>query len=70
VQRSQYDCEAAERAEHYLKVGLDVWGFAAWQQRYFPMDGYKGATLEQCRDIKAIVPGSLDLQSTVAQQTR
>ena len=69
VQRSQYDCEAAERADHYLKAGLDVWGFAAWQQRYFPMDGYKGATLEQCREIKPLVPGSLDLQSTVAQET-
>jgi hypothetical protein len=69
TQRSQYDCEAADRAERYLKAGLDVWGFAAWQQRYFPMDGYRGATLEQCRSIKAMVPGSLDLQSTVAQQT-
>ena len=29
--RSQYDCEAADRAEHYLKAGLDVWGFASWQ---------------------------------------
>ena len=70
TQRSQYDCEAADRADRYLKAGLDVWGFAAWQQRYFPMDGYKGAALEQCRNIKAVVPGSLDLQSTVAQQTR
>jgi hypothetical protein len=68
--RSQYDCEAADRAERYLKAGLDVWGFAAWQQRYFPTDGYKGATLEQCREIKTLLPGSLDLQSTVAQQTR
>jgi hypothetical protein len=69
-QRSQYDCEAADRADRYLKAGLDVWGFAAWQQRYFPIDAYKGATLEQCRDIKAVIPGSLDLQATVAQQTR
>jgi hypothetical protein len=70
TQRSQYDCEAADRAERYLKAGLDVWGFAAWQQRYFPMDGYRGATLDQCRSIKAVMPGPLDLQSTVAQQTR
>ena len=61
---------AADRAERYLKAGLDVWGFAAWQQRYFPTDGYKGAMLEQCREIKALLPGTLDLQSTVAQQTR
>jgi hypothetical protein len=33
------------------------------------MDGYKGATLEQCREIKPLVPGALDLQSTVAQET-
>src|SRR5579872_2999733 len=30
VQRSQYDCEAAERATRYVRSGLDVWGFAAW----------------------------------------
>jgi hypothetical protein len=66
--RSQYDCEAADRAGQYLKAGLDVWGFAAWQTKYFPMQGYKGATLEQCKDIKNVVdPASLDLQSTVAQ---
>lgn len=69
LQRSQYDCEAAEHADRYLKAGLDVWGFAAWQQRYFPVSSYKGATLEQCKDIKTLVPGSLDLQSTVAQGT-
>jgi hypothetical protein len=68
VSRSQYDCEAADRASKYLKAGLDVWGFAAWQTKYFPMDGYKGATLAQCTDIKNVVdPSSLDLQSTVAQ---
>jgi hypothetical protein len=68
VSRSQYDCEAASRAGKYLKAGLDVWGFAAWQTKYFPMDGYKGATLAQCKDIKNVVdPSSLDLQSTVAQ---
>src|SRR5260370_6690322 len=67
--RSQYDCEAAERASKYLKAGLDVWGFATWQSRYFPMDSYKGATLPQCQDIKEVVdPSSLDLQSTVAQE--
>jgi hypothetical protein len=66
-QRSQYDCETADRAERYLKAGLDVWGFAAWQQRYFPAEDYKGSSLAQCKDIKALVPGSLDLQSTVAQ---
>jgi hypothetical protein len=69
LQRSQYDCEAADHADRYLKAGLDVWGFAAWQQRYFPVSSYKGATLEQCKDIKTLVPGSLDLQSTVAQGT-
>jgi hypothetical protein len=67
--RSQYDCEAADRASKYLKAGLDVWGFATWQSRYFPMDSYQGATLPQCKDIKEIVdPSSLDLRSTVAQE--
>jgi hypothetical protein len=66
--RSQYDCEAADRAEKYLHADLDVWGFAAWQVKYFPVDGYKGATLTQCRDIKSVVdPTELDLRSTVAQ---
>jgi hypothetical protein len=67
--RSQYDCEAADRASQYLKAGLDVWGFATWQSRYFPMDSYQGATLPQCKDIKEVVdPSSLDLRSTVAQE--
>jgi hypothetical protein len=67
VRRSQYDCEAAERASKYVKAGLDVWGFATWQVKYFPMDSYKGATLPQCKDIKnVVVPSSLYLQSTVA----
>jgi len=67
--RSQYDCEAADRASKYLKAGLDVWGFAMWQTRYFPADSYKGATLPQCKDIKNVVdPSSLHLQSTVAQE--
>lgn len=68
VQRSQYDCEAAERAVKYLKAGLDVWGFATWQVKYFPVNGYRGATLERCRAIKNVVASSLDLQSAVAQQ--
>jgi hypothetical protein len=69
--RSQYDCEAAERAARYLKAGLDVWGFAAWQLKYFPTDGYKGATLAQCKDIPNVVdPSLLNLQSTVAQENR
>jgi hypothetical protein len=70
LSRSQYDCEAADRAGKYLKAGLDVWGFAAWQIRHFPMDGYKGATLPQCKDVKDIVDhsSSVDLQSAVAQE--
>lgn len=69
AQRSQYDCEAVARAERYLKAGLDVWGFASWQVKYFPSDGYRGATLEHCKDIKnLVVTSSLDLQSAVAQQ--
>ena len=68
--RSQYDCEAAERASKYLKAGLDVWGFAMWQIRYFPVDSYKGATLPQCKDIKNVVdPSPSHLQSTVAQES-
>jgi hypothetical protein len=67
VHRSQYDCEAAERATKYLKAGLDVWGFAHWQVRYFPRDGYQGATLAQCKDIENVTdPTGLDLRSTVA----
>ena len=69
VQRSQYDCEAANRADKYLKAGLDVWGFATWQVKYFPQGNYRGATLEQCRDIKNVVASSVDLQSAVAQQS-
>jgi hypothetical protein len=66
--RSQYDCEAAEHAGRYLKAGLDVWGFAAWQLKYFPVSGYKGATLAGCKDIPNVVdPAQLDLQSTLAQ---
>jgi len=70
AQRSQYDCEAAERAGRYLKAGLDVWGFADWQTKYFPMQGYRGATLAQCQGIKNLLdPATLNLQSTVAQGT-
>ncbi len=70
VRRSQYDCEAAERADKYLKAGLDVWGFATWQVKYFPVNSYRGATLEQCRDIKNVVASSVDLQSATAQQSQ
>ena len=70
AQRSQYDCEAAEHAGKYLKAGLDVWGFADWQTKYFPMQGYRGATLSQCQEIKNVLdPSTIDLQSTVAQGT-
>ncbi len=68
LHRSQYDCEAAVRAGKYVKAGLDVWGFASWQVKYFPVDGYKGATLAQCQDIKNVIdPTWVNLQSTVAQ---
>lgn len=67
--RSQYDCEAAERGDRYLKAGLDVWGFAAWQVKYFPAGHYRGATLEQCKDIKDVVAAQLDLQTVIAQQS-
>jgi hypothetical protein len=69
ARRSQYDCEAADRAGRYLKAGLDVWGFAAWQLKYFPVEGYKGATLAACKDIPNVLDSSqLDLHSTVAQE--
>jgi hypothetical protein len=69
VLRSQYDCEAAERASKYLKAGLDVWGFSTWQLKHFPIDSYKGATLPQCKDVKNVVdPSGLNLQSTVADE--
>jgi hypothetical protein len=67
-ERSQYDCELAAHAEHYIKAGLDVWGFADWQTKYFPAASYKGATLPECRDIKSVVdPSRVNLQSAVAQ---
>jgi hypothetical protein len=68
AQRSQYDCEAAARADRYLRAGLDVWGFANWQVKYFPPDGYHGATLDQCRTIKNVVASSVDLQSAIARE--
>lgn len=61
MDRSQYDCEAAERANKYLKADLDVWGFATWQVKYFPTDDYQGATLPQCRDIQSVVDPSVAL---------
>ena len=70
VKRSQYDCEAAERANKYLKAGLDVWGFATWQLKHFPLDSYKGATLAQRKDIKNVVdPTRLNLQSALARES-
>jgi hypothetical protein len=70
VKRSQYDCEAADHANKYLKAGLDVWGFAAWQLKHFPVDSYRGATLAQCKDIKnAIDPTRLNLQSALARES-
>jgi hypothetical protein len=67
VQRSQYDCETLDHVEKYLKADLDVWGFSAWQAKYYPTDAYKGATLPQCQDINDLIDHSgLDLQSTVA----
>jgi hypothetical protein len=62
------DCEAADRAGKYLRAGLDVWGFATWQVKHFPVDNYRGATLERCRGIKSVVASSVDLQSAIARQ--
>jgi hypothetical protein len=68
LHRSQYDCEAAGRAGKYVKAGLDVWGFASWQVKYFPVKGYEGATIPQCEDIKNVIdPSWVNLQTTVAQ---
>jgi hypothetical protein len=68
--RSQYDCEASDRATKYLKAGLDVWGFAAWQVKHFPMDGYDGAALSECQNIKDVVdPSRFDMHGAVAQGT-
>jgi hypothetical protein len=68
LHRSQYDCEAADRAAKYAAAGLDVWGFAAWQLKYFPTNNYTGATLPQCRDVSNVIdPSWLELRSTVAR---
>lgn len=68
AQRSQYDCEAADHADKYLKAGLDVWGFTTWQDKYFPVENYQGATLSQCQQIQsAIDPARVNLNSAVAQ---
>ncbi len=69
-QRSQYDCEAAVHAARYLKAGLDVWGFASWQLKYFPMDAYKGATLPECKSIKYLIdPKRVNVKSAVADRS-
>lgn len=69
AQRSQYDCEAADHVGKYLKADLDVWGFAAWQAKYFPMENYKGATLPQCKGIADVLdPEHINIRATVAQQ--
>lgn len=69
AQRSQYDCEVAEHVDKYLKADLDVWGFGAWQAKYFPMERYTGATLPQCKDIPDVIdPAHINIQATVAQQ--
>jgi hypothetical protein len=68
ARRSQYDCEAAEHAVRYLRAGLDVWGFGAWQLKYFPTAGYKGATLAACKDVPNVLdPSQFDLHAAVAQ---
>jgi hypothetical protein len=54
MHRSQYDCEAADRASRYLQAGLDVWAFASWQGKYFPTESYRGAQLEACKTIDSV----------------
>jgi hypothetical protein len=58
MRRSQYDCEAADRANRYLRAGLDVWAFASWQVKYFPTEGYRGAQLEACKTIDSVIEAS------------
>jgi hypothetical protein len=71
MHRSQYDCEAADRAAKYVAADLDVWGFSSWQLKYFPTNNYKGATLTQCKDVTNVIdPSWLNLQSAVAQGSR
>ncbi len=68
AQRSQYECEAAEHADKYLKAGLDVWGFTTWQAKHFPVDSYQGASLAQCQEIQSAVdPSLMNLKSAVAR---
>jgi hypothetical protein len=68
MHRSQYDCEAADRAAKYVAAELDVWGFSAWQMKHFPATNYKGATLAQCKDLASIIDRSwLNLQSALLQ---
>jgi hypothetical protein len=69
-QRSQYDCEVAAHAARYIKAGLDVWGFATWQAKYFPLDGYKGATLPECKSIRDVIdPKRINVKSAVANRS-
>jgi hypothetical protein len=68
--RSQYDCEATERADKYLKAGLDVWGFTTWQAKHFPVQDYQGSTLPRCQSLQNLVDaGRVNLQSAVAQRS-
>ncbi len=69
-QRSQYDCEVAAHASRYLKAGLDVWGFSTWQAKYFPLEGYKGASLPECRGIKDVIDSKrINVKSAVANRS-
>lgn len=70
ARRSQYDCEALQRADRYLKAGLDVWGFTTWQVKYFPVNSYRGAVIAPCKQLKNIVASSVDLQAALAQQNQ
>lgn len=69
-QRSQYDCELAAHAARYVKAGLDVWGFTTWQAKYFPLEGYKGATLPECKGIRDVIdPKRINVKSAVANRS-
>jgi len=68
--RSQYDCEAADRAASTLRRALTSGASQCGRSGTSRWDSYKGATLPQCKDIKNVVdPSSLHLQSTVAQDS-
>lgn len=68
--RSQYDCEVAAHAARYIKAGLDVWGFTTWQAKYFPLEGYKGATIPECRGIRDVIdPKRINVKSAVANRS-